>query len=598
MWFTDGSGKGFWRGVAWLLFVALGAGTASAQVTLQHFEGDPNGNYPNQFGWSVSAIGDINGDQVPDLVIGAPGWAVGGPCFNGQPHFETGFASIVSGLNGALIRRHTGIDYTCGCGSCGPIGGSRLGISVAAIGDVNNDGIPDYVVGSDRGNPAGGDSGRATIYSGTDGAVLYQLNGTAAGDFFGNWISAAGDVDMDGVPDVLVAAPSADLPLAPNCGSIRVVSGSSGSTITTFFGSVSGAEMRVCDRIGDVNGDGHDDALVGAHFENSLSFLRCGRVSVFSGTAPHPLLLVFEGTANNEELGYRVAGAGDLNRDGYPDILATSKGVTPRVVRVYDTFGSTLVDIPAPANSVSFGDSIAGAGDVDGDLWGDFLVADPGFDGGKGIVYVYSLPNGVLTLISTLPAYGGEPNGKFGSCVAGVGHWDTTTGTWIGGHWNADSLDDIVVGAPHEFFDRGRVWIYSGTCLSPTNYCTSTLNSSGQAATIGFQGSLSVGLNNLVLTAQHCPLNKNGIFYYGPLQVQVPFGCGYRCVGGNISRLPIVNTGSGGAVAYAINYANPPASSTLLPGSTWNFQFWFRDPGSCGNGVVNLSDGLSGTFCP
>jgi hypothetical protein len=577
---------------AGLLLAALIAAHADAQVALQHFDGDPNGNHPNRFGYSVASIGDVDNDGLGDFVVSAP-FYVTGDCW-GNLKYEHGSASVVSG-KGVPIRTHAGKDHGC-YPYYNPLGGSRLGISVAALGDIDGDGMGDYIIGEDRNDPGGKDSGSATVYSGVDGAPVVTLNGTASSDYFGRWVSAAGDTDKDGVTDILVGAPYENQPLRSNCGSVRLISGASPhATITTFFGISTGAEMGVCGRIGDVNGDGHDDVLTGAHLENSGTLFKNGRVTVFSGTTPHQPLLVFEGTADNEELGYRVAGAGDLNLDGLPDTLATSKGT--RVVHVFDSFGATLRSISAPANSVQFGDSLAGAGDVDGDGRGDFLVGDPGFNGGAGIVYVYSLrPNGTLRLISTLPGYGSESGGKFGFAVSSVGHWETATASWVGGDWNGDERDDVVVGATNEYSNRGRAHVFSGVCLEPTNYCTSNVNSSGKAARIGYDGSLSIANDDFVLTAQDCPPNKTAIFYYGPLQIQAPFGCGLKCVGGNTYRLPpTLLTDSVGSTSQTINYG---ANTSIVPGATWNFQLWFRDGPGCPIKGTNLTDGLSGTFCP
>lgn len=569
---------------------SLLSASASAQTTLKQFNGDLNGNSINKFGHAVASLGDVDGDQMPDFLVGAPSWAVGG-CGSGS-HFQMGFASVVSG-NGTTLRRHDGMNL--GCDPWFSFGGGRTGISVAAIGDVDGDGMSDYLIGSDREAPNGADSGRARLYSGQTGLELAEFDGLAANDFFGNQVSACGDLDNDGTPDMLVAAPFEDQPLLAGCGSVRAISGATLLPLTTFYGTTVNAEMSACDRVGDVNGDGHDDILVGASGEDSLSFVKSGRVSIFSGAAPHGLLLVFEGTSNNEGMGYRVAGAGDLNLDGFPDILTTSEA-SPRVVHAFGAFGSTLLTIPEPVNSVSFGDSIAGTGDVDGDGRGDFLVGDPGFNGGEGIAYIYSRkPNGTARLITTLPGYGGEVGGRFGSSVSGVGHWDTASSAWVDGDFNGDGLDDALVGATDEYFTRGRVSVLSGVCIAPVTYCTSLPNTTGAPGLIGSQGSVSLGADDLVLTASQLPPGKVGIFYFGSIQIQTPFGCGLKCVGGTTHRMPpIVTIAPDGTATQAVDYSQHPE---LVPGSSWNFQLWYRDSFGCPAGT-NFTDALSGTFCP
>ena len=129
-----------------------------------------------------------------------------------------------------------------------------------------------------------------------------------------------------------------------------------------------------------------------------------------------------------------------------------------------------------------------------------------------------------------------------------------------------------------------------------TNYCTSLANSTGAPAVISVVGSASVAANNLVLSAQPVP-NQPGIFYYGPQQVMIPFGNGFRCVGGTVGRLS-VEVGAGNIIDHALdNTMAPNASTVITAGSTWNFQCWYRDPVAGGPGF-NLSDGVEAQFVP
>ncbi|MFT4539047.1 MAG: hypothetical protein ACI841_003349 [Planctomycetota bacterium] len=131
-----------------------------------------------------------------------------------------------------------------------------------------------------------------------------------------------------------------------------------------------------------------------------------------------------------------------------------------------------------------------------------------------------------------------------------------------------------------------------------TRYCSTSLNSVGAGAIICSEGSAGVAANDLVLICNGLPTSQFGIFYYGPNQIQAPFGNGFRCVGGSTNRLPILNSGPSGMLSYSLDLANtqdapiPPA-----PGSVWNFQCWYRDP-SGGGSSYNLSDGLSIQFVP
>ena len=139
--------------------------------------------------------------------------------------------------------------------------------------------------------------------------------------------------------------------------------------------------------------------------------------------------------------------------------------------------------------------------------------------------------------------------------------------------------------------------VSQSTCtVVGANYCTSTPNSGGGVAQISATGSASVAANDLVLHAQPVPGSSNGLFYCGPTTAQVPFGNGIRCVGGSTLRLGIV-AASGGALTRAVNNTLPPALGAIVPGSTWNFQAWFRDVAG-GGAHFNLSNGLRISFTP
>lgn len=128
------------------------------------------------------------------------------------------------------------------------------------------------------------------------------------------------------------------------------------------------------------------------------------------------------------------------------------------------------------------------------------------------------------------------------------------------------------------------------------NFCIATANSTGQPATISASGSASIAANDLVLHASPVPASSNGLFYFGPNETQVPFGNGWRCVAGTTLRLGIVPA-SGGALTRVVNNTLPPAAGLLLPGTTWNFQAWFRDV-AAGGSNFNLSNGLRVPFVP
>jgi hypothetical protein len=132
-----------------------------------------------------------------------------------------------------------------------------------------------------------------------------------------------------------------------------------------------------------------------------------------------------------------------------------------------------------------------------------------------------------------------------------------------------------------------------------TPFCTSGPNSTGFPANIAGSGSTSVAANDLVLVVEQVPTNQTVLFFYGPDEIQQPFGDGFRCVGGSagsVRRLPpYVQVGPSSVASVAVD--NVMHADLQQPGSTWKFQAWYRDPAAGGAGF-NLSDGVSLTFLP
>jgi uncharacterized membrane protein len=131
------------------------------------------------------------------------------------------------------------------------------------------------------------------------------------------------------------------------------------------------------------------------------------------------------------------------------------------------------------------------------------------------------------------------------------------------------------------------------------SFCITSPNSVGSGALIGSNGNTSVAANQFQLSATGLPANVNGIFFYGPQAQQVPFGNGVSCVGsGGIGtfRLPMYTSSASGAASHMVDFASLPAAGQITPGSTWNFQAWYRDA-AAGGAMFNTSDALRATFC-
>ena len=150
-------------------------------------------------------------------------------------------------------------------------------------------------------------------------------------------------------------------------------------------------------------------------------------------------------------------------------------------------------------------------------------------------------------------------------------------------------------------YSDGEIFKIVQSC-GAVNYCSTSPNTIGSGAVMTNGGSLSIASNNFTVSANAAAPNQPGLFYYGPTQIQAPFGDGFRCVAGATFRLnPVTTSNVFGDNSKAIDFTSGVTGSgpgQILPGSTWNFQYWYRDPGGPGGTGYNLTDGLSALFCP
>ena len=134
-------------------------------------------------------------------------------------------------------------------------------------------------------------------------------------------------------------------------------------------------------------------------------------------------------------------------------------------------------------------------------------------------------------------------------------------------------------------------------CGSESTYCVVSPNSVGSGAQISSNGQLGVGANQFELQVAGVPPNKPGLFFYGANQTSTPFGEGVRCVDGQLFRLDVLVSDVLGVATDAVDFGSLPTGGDINPGSSWNFQFWYRDP-SGGPAGFNVSNALAATFCP
>ncbi len=403
--------------------IVLAAGAARPALaqplnfqTLFTFNGDSAGD---TLGYCVSGAGDVNNDGFDDLIVGAQG-----DDNNGS---NSGSARVLSGTDGSVLYTFNGDNANDG-----------FGFSVSGAGDVNGDGFADLLVGAPNDDNNGSNSGSARVLSGADGSILYTFNGDNAVDSFGFSVSGAGDVNGDGFADLIVGAYRDDNN-GYQSGSARVFSGVNGSVLFTFNGDNAYDEFgRSVSGAGDVNGDGFDDVIVGARNDDNNGY-NSGSVRVFSGVDGSELF-TFNGDSANDFFGWSVSGAGDVNGDGFDDLIVGAPEViyngsqtgSARVLSGAD--GSVLYTFYGDHSGDIFGWSVSGAGDVNGDGFADMIVGAQGDDNNgssSGSARVFSgVDGGVLATFN-----GDSTDDRFGFSVSDAGDV------------NGDGLADLVVGA-------------------------------------------------------------------------------------------------------------------------------------------------------
>ncbi len=169
---------------------------------------------------------------------------------------------------------------------------------------------------------------------------------------------------------------------------------------------------------------------------------------------------------------------------------------------------------------------------------------------------------------------------------------------------SVDPIDDTTFWTIQEYArvnNRWGTWIAEVAFLDPCpatwTTCFSSSNSVGAGAVMASQGGTSLSANALLLTSMGAPPGQNGLFFYGPTETVQFFGHGILCVTGGVTRLPVLITDALGAAEQDLDVTLPLHAGQITAGSTWFFQFWYRDP-AAGGAAFNLSDALGATFCP
>ncbi len=417
----------------------------------------PGGN----FGYSVATAGDVNGDGYSDVIVSAPFYD-NGETDEGRAYVHHGSAS---GLAASPVWTVEGNQTS-----------AHLGNSVATAGDVNGDGFSDVIVGSADYDNGETDEGRAYVYHGSAAGLLaspaWTVESNQANAYFGSPVATAGDVNGDGYSDIIVAAPYYDNGQTDE-GRVHVYHGSaSGLAISPAWTAESDqADARLGYPVataGDVNGDGYSDVIVAAPaYDNGETDE--GRAYVYHGSAaglPASPAWTAEGNQTGALFGFSAATAGDVNGDGYADVIVPAQlydnGQTDEG-RAYVYHGSAAGLPASPAWTVEsnqanalFGYSAATAGDVNGDGYADVIVGAYRYDNGQtdeGRAYVYHGSASGLASTAAWTAESDQADARYG--------WQVATA----GDVNGDGYADVVVGAyayENGQTDEGRAFVYYG----------------------------------------------------------------------------------------------------------------------------------------
>jgi Secretion system C-terminal sorting domain/FG-GAP repeat/FG-GAP-like repeat len=481
-----------------------GANTSEGRVFVYHgstsgLSASPNsilddGNQSGLwFGTSVASAGDINGDGYSDVVIGAPRYDDGANNGEGRVFVYHGSAT---GLSASPNNTPDDANEA----------GAWFGISVASAGDVNGDGYSDVIIGSDQCVNGDGTDGAAFVYHGSATGLSASPNSrrheaSQANTWFGASVACAGDINGDGYSDVIIGAwqyndgaNSGEGRAYIYHGSATGISASPNNTpddadqVSARFGcSVASA--------GDVNGDGYSDVIIGAYLYNDGANNWEGQAFVYHGSAAglstSPNNTQDDANQANANFGYSVATAGDVNSDGYSDVIIGAfmfdDGANTNEGRAFVYHGSATGLAATPNNTqddanqagANFGVSVSSSGDVNGDGYSDVIIGATGYDDGantgEGRAYIYhGSASGLGASPVNTPDDADQAGANFGICVADAGDV------------NGDGYSDVIIGA-NSYDDgantnEGRAYVYHGSASGLAASPNSTPDDANQAS--------------------------------------------------------------------------------------------------------------------
>lgn len=405
-------------------------------------------------GYSINNAGDVNGDGYEDILVGAPK-------YDGGTH-KAGALFAFYGSAGGLSPWPSWI-------FAGDQTGADFGFSVAAAGDVNNDGFADIVVSAPGYNGDQSREGRVYGFYGTPTGLPatpdWQIESNLVEAYLGWSVASAGDVNNDNYDDVIVGAKWATDSFT-NEGMVQLYLGSaaglSNAPSWTRYGGQTGASLGTAvSGAGDLNDDNYDDILVGAPLHNG-SQDDAGQVLIFCGNSSGILgepCQTISGSKLEERLGEAIAGAGDVNNDGTSEIIIGAPGQD--TARLYSGLNTTPIwTAVSDQNNTQFGSAVH-LRDINGDSYDDLIVgaftysADQATEG-KIFVYYGSLTGATITPSWT--AEGNKAEAEFGFSV-GASDVD------------GDGQAELLVGCPNyrkETELRGRAFLFEAIPGSQT----------------------------------------------------------------------------------------------------------------------------------
>ncbi|BAZ49201.1 putative outer membrane adhesin [Nostoc sp. NIES-4103] len=477
-------------------------------------------------GSSVSGAGDINGDGFDDVIIAAPDVSLGRRRYVAQNYVVFGSSS---GFSASLDL--SSLDGSNGFVINGIQSRDRLGSFVSSAGDINGDGFDDVIIATAFADPNGqSEAGQSYVVFGSssgfsasldlsslDGSNGFVINGIDAGDALGSSVSSAGDINDDSIDDLIIGAPGANQ-------SYVVFGSSSGFSASLDLSSLDGSNGFVINGInagdalglsvssaGDINGDGFDDLIIGApgadpngEYFAGESYVVFGKSSGFSASLDLSSLdgsngFVINGIDADDRLslGFSVSSAGDINGDGFDDLIVVAFGSRSYDNQTYVVFGksngfSASFDLSSldgsngfvitPISGLSSSDrSITSAGDINGDGFDDLIIgaygASPNGEFDAGQSYVLFGKSGGFSASFDLSNLDGSNGFVLNGIDAGDNSGYSVSGA---GDINGDGISDLIIGAPDAYsngeFNAGQSYVVFGFATGATTNEDTTVN--------------------------------------------------------------------------------------------------------------------------